>query len=219
MTIKILAAFAALILTSCGSAEPPIQEKEESGMSDFHTDDLDIFELCGRVKNVTKTTYYKVVLNDGDSLAIDTNAVNRVETKIYFDSLGHYVKRRNERLERDAEGRIVKWSDGRPNIKGLHGGFLRDTLRYQHISENLMESSGMGQFATTVYDDNRRIVGQYTKPLSDQSGGDTGSCFNIYRSEDQYGNWTERLTVWVTQGTSGTPHVSYTVDTREIIYY
>ncbi len=220
MTIKTLASFAALLLTaSCSSPDHAANENEETASPEFHTGDLAIFELCGRVRNVTKTTYHKVTLIDGDSLSIDTNAVNRVETKIYFDSLGHYVKRRNERIERDSEGRIVKWSDGRPNIKGLHGGFLRDTLRYNHVSENLVKSSGMGQFATTIYDDNHRIIGQYTNPLSNQNRGDIGSCFNIYRAEDNHGNWTERLTVWVTQGESEIPHVSYTVDTREIIYY
>ncbi|MDE6325719.1 MAG: hypothetical protein K2M02_06070 [Duncaniella sp.] len=220
MTIKTLASFAALLLTaSCGSPAATVNEKEEADASELRSGDLAVFELCGRVRNVTKTTYYNVTLIDGDSLSIDTNAVNRIETKIYFDSLGHYVKRRNERIERDSEGRIIKWSDGRPNIKGLHGGFLRDTLRYNHVSENLVESSGMGQFATTIYDDNHRIIGQYTNPLSDKNSGDIGSCFNIYRAEDDRGNWTERLTVWVTQGKSESPHVSYTVDTREIIYY
>lgn len=219
MIFKILAVSTALFITSCSFTESSVSENRESQTSEFRTGDLDIFELHGRVKNVTKKTYYKVTPVEGDSLAIDTNAVNRIETKIYFDSLGHYVKRRNERVERDAQGRIVRWSDGRPNIKGLHGGFLRDTLRYNHVSDNLLESTGMGQFATTIYDGHHRIVGQYTNPLSAQNGGDISSCFNIYRSEDYLGNWTERLTVWVTQGESGSPHVSYTVDTREIVYY
>ena len=42
---------------------------------------------------------------------------------------------------------------------------------------------------------------------------------NIYRAEDSRGNWTERLTIWVTQGRTSAPHLSYTLDRREIIYY
>lgn len=215
----LLTAFLLLSLTACsgGGAGRSISPftLEDSDDAPFESADLSLLELMHRVKRVTKTTYYKVTPG-GDTLAIDTNAVNRLETTIYFDSLGNYVQRRDERIRRDELGRMVRWEDNRPNLRRLHGGFLKDTLSYKHVSENVVESEGMGDFAVTVYDDRHRIVGQYTDPQID---GEHTAVFNIYRKEDERGNWTERLSVWSTQTPGSRPHVSYTLDRREITYY
>ncbi|MCI9285750.1 MAG: hypothetical protein HFJ91_08185 [Muribaculaceae bacterium] len=181
----------------------------------FESADLALLELRHRVKRVTKTTYYNVTPGP-DSVAIDTAAVNRFETIVYFDSLGNYVPRRDERIVRDELGRMKRWEDHRPNLRRLHGGYLKDTLSYTHLSPNVIQSDGMGDFAVTVYDDRRRIVGQYTDPHVD---GDHTAVFNIYRAEDPHGNWTERLSVWTTQSAGSRPHVSYTLDRRDITYY
>ena len=181
----------------------------------FETSDLSLFELRDRVKRVTTNTYYNVTL-DADSVIIDSVPANVVTTEVYFDSLGHYVPRRDERLRRDEWGRIVRWEDRRPNLRRVHGGFLKDTLSYRHVSSNVVQSTGMGDYSITVYDDRRRVVGQYTDPLAD---GEHTAVFNLYRDEDERGNWTERLSVWTTQSTSSRPHISYSLDRREIVYY
>ena len=181
----------------------------------FETSDLSLFELRDRVKRVTTNTYYNVTL-DADSVIIDSVPANVVTTEIYFDSLGHYVPRRDERLRRDEWGRIVRWEDRRPNLRRVHGGFLKDTLSYRHVSSNVVQSTGMGDYSVTVYDDRRRVVGQYTDPLAD---GEHTAVFNLYRDEDERGNWTERLSVWTTQSTGSRPHISYSLDRREIVYY
>lgn len=188
---------------------------EDSDDSPFESADLGLLELVHRVKRVEKTTYYNVVPGP-DSVLIDTMAANRLQTVVYFDSLGNYVQRRDERIERDELGRIVRWEDRRPNHYRLHGGFLKDTLGYHHVSPNVVESDGMGDFAVTVYDDRHRIVGQYTDPRID---GEHTAVFNIYRQDDERGNWTERLSVWTTQTPGNRPHISYTLDRREITYY
>ena len=181
----------------------------------FETSDLSLFELRDRVKRVTTNTYYNVTL-DADSVIIDSVPTNVVTTEVYFDSLGHYVPRRDERLRRDEWGRIVRWEDRRPNLRRVHGGFLKDTLSYRHVSSNVVQSTGMGDYSITVYDDRRRVVGQYTDPLAD---GEHTAVFNLYRDEDERGNWTERLSVWTTQSTGSRPHISYSLDRREIVYY
>lgn len=181
----------------------------------FETSDLSLFELRDRVKRVTTNTYYNVTL-DADSVIIDSVPANVVTTEVYFDSLGHYVPRRDERLRRDEWGRIVRWEDRRPNLRRVHGGFLKDTLSYRHVSSNVVQSTGMGDYSITVYDDRRRVVGQYTDPLAD---GEHTAVFNLYRNEDERGNWTERLSVWTTQSTGSRPHISYSLDRREIMYY
>lgn len=181
----------------------------------FETSDLSLFELRDRVKRVTTHTYYNVT-PDADSVIIDSVPANVVTTVVYFDSLGHYVPRRDERLRRDEWGRIVRWEDRRPNLRRVHGGFLKDTLSYRHVSSNVVQSTGMGDYSVTVYDYRRRVVGQYTDPLAD---GDHTAVFNLYRDEDSRGNWTERLSVWTTQSEGARPHISYSLDRREIVYY
>lgn len=183
----------------------------------FESSDLSLFELNHRVKRVRSTVYYNVTPPDGaDSLRVDTLPGGKVETVIYFDTLGRYVERRDEKLLRDEQGRIVRWDDRRPNLRRVHGGFLRDTLAYRHLSPNVVTTSGMGDFAVTVYDDRHRVVGQYTDPLSE---GEHTAVFNLYRAEDPYGNWTERLSVWTTQTPGSRPHISYTLERRDISYY
>lgn len=205
-----------VMLSSCSAGDSPHESAtEEDGTEIFETSDLSLFELRHRVKRVNTTTYYNVVPGP-DSVAVDTTAANRIMTTIYFDSLGHYVQRRDERIKRDEWGRIIRWEDRRPNVRRVHPGFLKDTLTYRHDSPNVVRTSGMGDYAVTVYDDNRRVVGQYTDPLAD---GEHTAVFNLYRAEDRRGNWTERLSVWTTQTPGARPHVSYSLDRREIVYY
>lgn len=202
-------------MAGCTSAPASGESVMMESDAAFETSDLSLFELHNRVKRVTKTTYYNVTPH-GDSVVIDTAAINRLVTTIYFDSLGNYVTRRYERLRRDSAGRITRWEDRKPNLGKLHGGFLRDTLGYEHINQNVVLSNGMGDFAVTVYDDNHNIVGQYTDPVID---GEHTACFNIYRDFDVHGNWTKRITVWTTQQPGERPHISYSAEERDIIYY
>ncbi len=199
------------------SASPEVFGDSDSEDADkvFETSDLSLFELRHRVKSVHTTVYYNVVPG-GDSVAVDTTARNVVKTVVYFDELGNYVPRRDERVKRDSQGRIVRWEDRRPNLRRVHGGFLKDTLTYRHVSPNVMQSSGMGDYAITVYDDDHRVVGQYTDPIA---AGEQSAVFNLYRSEDKHGNWTERLSVWTTQAPGSRPHVSYTLTRRDIKYH
>ena len=199
------------------SASPEVfgDGEDTDGDELFETTDLSLFELRHRVKSVHTTVYYNVVPG-GDSVAVDTTAQNVVKTVVYFDSLGNYVPRRDERIKRDEYGRIVRWEDRRPNLRRVHGGFLKDTLTYRHISPNVVQSAGMGDYAITLYDDNRRVVGQYTDPIA---AGEQSAVFNLYRSEDERGNWTERLSVWTTQAPGSRPHVSYTLTRRDIKYH
>lgn len=207
------------LATSCidshGSESDDAWTTADDGDELFETSDLSLFELRHRVKRVTTTTFYNVTPGP-DSVAIDTTAVKPLVTTVYFDQLGHYVPRRDERVKRDEWGRIIRWEDRRPNLRRLHGGFLKDTLTYRHDSPNVVRTSGMGDYAVTVYDDHRRVVGQYTDPLAD---GEHTAVFNLYRKEDRRGNWTERLSVWTTQTPGARPHVSYSLDRREITYY
>lgn len=206
------------LATSCHDNMTSGSDDVREGSTDeelFETSDLSLFELRHRVKRVTTTTFYNVIPGP-DSIAIDTTAVKPLVTTVYFDQLGHYVPRRDERVKRDEWGRIIRWEDRRPNLRRLHGGFLKDTLTYRHDSPNVVRTSGMGDYAVTVYDNNRRVVGQYTDPLAD---GEHTAVFNLYRNEDRRGNWTERLSVWTTQTPGSRPHVSYSLDRRDIVYY
>ncbi len=216
----IFAAVTAGILTfvpaGCSIAPAGDDDAEDGAREElFESSDLSLFELRDRVKRVTKTTYYNVT-PQGDSVAIDTAAVNRLATTIYFDSLGNYVPRRYERVRRDSLGRMTRWEDRKPNLGKLHGGFLRDTLGYEHVNANVVQSHGMGDFAVTVYDDSHNIVGQYTDPVIE---GEHTACFNIYREFDSHSNWTRRFTVWTTQQPGSRPHISYTAEERVIVYY
>lgn len=196
----------------------------------FQTSDLKLFELMHRVKRAYLTTYYKVDMKADGTLDVDTAAESRIDVTIFFDSLGHYVCRRGERVKRDGRGNIVRWEDRRPNLGQLHGGFLKDTLRYTELSPGVLESEGMGDYAVAVRDQRGNIMGQFAQPMVD---GTPGSCFNVYRYYDPAGNWTERLTIWVTASdpaaagaratdsvvTAGRPHVSYSLTRRTIVYH
>lgn len=215
-----LLCFVMPVMSGCDvieSASPEVfgDGEDTDGDELFETTDLSLFELRHRVKSVHSSVFYNVVPGV-DSVAVDTVAQNVVRTVVYFDSLGNYVPRRDERIKRDEYGRIVRWEDRRPNLRRVHGGFLKDTLTYRHISPNVVQSAGMGDYAITVYDDNRRVVGQYTDPIA---AGEQSAVFNLYRSEDEKGNWTERLSVWTTQAPGSRPHVSYTLTRRDIKYY
>ena len=215
-----LLCFVMPVMSGCDvieSASPEVfgDGEDTDGDELFETTDLSLFELRHRVKSVHSSVFYNVVPGV-DSVAVETAAQNVVRTVVYFDSLGNYVPRRDERIKRDEYGRIVRWEDRRPNLRRVHGGFLKDTLTYRHISPNVVQSAGMGDYAITVYDDNRRVVGQYTDPIA---AGEQSAVFNLYRSEDEKGNWTERLSVWTTQAPGSRPHVSYTLTRRDIKYY
>lgn len=187
----------------------------ESEILSADAPDLRLFELQGDVKECVRTVFYNVKVVD-DNPVVDTAKVNCRTTQLYFDELGNYVTTTSELVKRDDKGRITYWRDRRPNSKGVDPGFLRDTLNYKYVNHNLVESSGMGEFAVTVYDNKSRVVGQYSEPAVD---GTVMSAFNVYLKEDADGNWTERLTVWTTKAPSGRPHVNYTLERREIKYY
>lgn len=205
-----------LVCVACG-ADADRGVDEIAGETElFETTDLSLLELRGRVKRATKTIYWKATPRDGGEVDVDTVAGEVTQTVVYFDSLGNYVPRRDERIKRDSYGRMVRWEDRRPNLRRQHGGFLKDTLGYEHLSPNVVCSNGMGDYAVTVYDDERRIVGQYTDPVID---GEHTAVFNLYREADRCGNWTERLSVWTTQQPGARPHISYTLERREIVYY
>lgn len=193
--------------------DEPVDKSRTLGADEYS--DLKMFELCGPVKECTKLTYYGVDAT-GSRPDIDTTRATRRETQLYFDKLGNYVVSEYEKVERDPQGRIVHWRDKRPNNIGTHPGMLLDSLRYTHINNNVLQSKGMGEFAVTVYDNEGRIVGQYSDPEVD---GAKMAAFNVYREFDEQGNWTERLTVWTTQSAGGRPHVSYSLDRRAITYY
>lgn len=203
-----------MLAASCGKEA----NDEEAGKTEervTRTSDMDFFELHDAVRECDRITYYDVTWN-ADTVALDTAASRKNMVSAYFDKLGHYVKKRHERIERDADGNITRWEDRRPNSKGLHGGFLKDTLAYNRLNPAVMTSSGMGDFSVVVRDTLGNIVGQHTEPAID---GTTVSAFNIIRATDERGNWTERLTVWTSQSPGGKPHVSYTLDRRSITYY
>ncbi len=219
--ITFISLAAGLAMTSCHTAETsdewstdtPVDESRKLDAEPYS--DLKMFELRGPVKDCAKATYYKVSYA-GNKVSFDTMPETVHKTDLYFDKLGNYVPSSSEKIERDTEGRITYWRDRRPNVKGVDPGLLRDTLRYTHVNDNVLQSKGMGEFAITVYDNDGRIVGQYTDP---DIAGTQMSAFNVYREFDSYGNWTERLTVWTTQSAGGRPHVNYTLDRREITYY
>lgn len=191
----------------------PADESRTLATEDYS--DLKMFELKGPVKECTKRSYYGVKVS-GNKLDVDTSSTTTRDTQMYFDKIGNYVVSDYEKIERDDKGRIVHWRDTRPNNIGTHPGMLLDSLRYTHLNNNVLQSKGMGEFAITVYDNEGRIVGQYSDPEVD---GTQMAAFNVYRTFDEHGNWTERMTVWTTQSAGSRPHVSYTLDRRTITYY
>ena len=222
-----IAATLCVISSSCDNENQSVNNNEyvwDSSSSDQSTgergeySDMKMFELKGPVKECRKETFYDITVaeEDNSKVTVDSAADKRPTSTLYFDKLGNYVPSASERVDRDDKGRIIYWRDSRPNAKGVDPGMLRDTLRYTHVNNNVLQSKGMGEFAVTVYDNDNRIIGQYSNP---DVNGTQMAAFNIYRTFDERGNWTERITVWTTQSAGGRPHVSYTLDSRQISYY
>lgn len=176
--------------------------------------DLKMFELHGSVKQCNVSTYYDVKVDDRQN--VDTTGLSPRTVTLDFDQAGGYLTTDSELVKRDKEGRITYWRDRRPNVAGVHPGLLRDTLSYTHVNDNVLKSSGMGEFAVTVYDNDGKVIGQYSEPDVD---GTQMAAFNIYRKFDEGGNWIERLTVWTSSSQGGRPHISYSFEHRDIIYY
>ncbi|MDE6556194.1 MAG: hypothetical protein K2K55_04435 [Duncaniella sp.] len=209
-------------LTGASCSQRPIDDQVTDWLTDadgtdtlFTTSDLSTFEVSGRVRRLHTLTYYDII-PDGKGGFTIPDSMNCTETVVYFDTLGRYVPRRDERIRRDSAGRIVRWEDHRPNLRRIHGGFLRDTLAYTRLSDNVLTTSGMGEFAVTVYDNDHRIVGQFSDPMTD---GDQTAVFNVYLEADSLANWTSRMGVWTTRSHGCRPHVSYTLDRRTIDYW
>lgn len=222
LSLGAITACAIIAMQSCSSESSDIDtvvsDQPQANMSEKlmpDSPDLRLFELQGNVRQCVRTAFYDVkIVNDNP--VVDTTKVKPRITDLYFDKLGNYVTSSSELVKRDESGRITYWRDNRPNTSGLHPGYLRDTLNYKYINHNLLQSSGMGEYAVTVYDNRSRVVGQYSEPAVD---GAVTSAFNVYLNEDEQGNWTERLTVWTTKSPKGRPHVSYTLERRKITYY
>lgn len=221
-TLNIMLAAFALVMTGCskkGDTEVWDSEGSDSVVSAQISDsteftDLRLFELKGKVKNVKRSTYYEVSFFGKDPV-ISQDSQPRVTT-LTFSELGQYVCSPSELVKRDDRGRIIYWRDNRRNAKSVHPGLLRDTIAYNYLNNNVVETGGMGEFAVTVYDNEPRVVGMFSDP---DIAGSEMTANNIYRKFDQNGNWTERLTVWTTRSAGGRPHVSYSLEQREIEYY
>lgn len=211
-----LAAALALGVAACSGGDGAyVGGGSDSGEYDEPvSDDLRYYELKGNVKSSKLTTFFGVKADDG-SMAVDSSKMT--SSTAYFDKLGGYVAKENERIRRDGQGRIVRWEDRRPNLKSAHPGFLKDTLTYEYVTPNQLVSRGRGAMSVIVFDDDCKIVGQFVHP---EFADAEMSAFNVYKEFDRHGNWTERLTVWTTRGSGDKlPDVHYSLDRREIIYY
>lgn len=178
--------------------------------------DLPLFELKGNVKECQKTTFYKVNIGDDGHITIDTAAGSK-PVIFSFDKRHHYIKKEHESISRDSLGRIVRWSDSTPNAKGVHGGFLRDTLVYDYNNPYTMFITGRGEMVVSVRDSIGNIAGQTTTPNNGVQG--VTSAHNVILETDSQGNWTRRLTVWTVQAPGKKARVFYMLDCRDIKYY
>lgn len=210
---------AAMSMFSCGGNSEEVTDAAEVAEGEeavASVNDRAIYELNGDVKKVVKTTYYDVDLIN-EEYKIDSLGQNVIESTIYFDEDGKLKPRKDEVVRRDAKGRIVYWEDHRPNAKGQAVGYLKDTLSYKYVNGNHMVSDGMGNYSVIVYDDDNKVVGQYMVPRQNYS---QNCSFNVYKKFDKNGNWTERVTIWSTQGKDASkPSVKYSIDRRDISYY
>ncbi len=215
--LALMAGAAMALASSCGTSGTADEASAEAAADTTVCTDLALHELHGPVKECTKTSYFDVKL-DGDSYTVvDTVGDAVISSTARFDEQGRYIKKENESIRRDEMGRIVRWEDHRPNAENVPGGFLKDTLEYKYVNGNHLVSTGMGAYAVIVYDDEGKVVGQYTAPELTKT---YTSAFNVYKKFDKKGNWTERLTIWSTMGAKDSiPHLNYSVDRREIIYY
>lgn len=183
--------------------------------------DLYLYELAGPVKEVTHTTCYSVAPDGRGGYQVTDSSKSAIQSStIHFTQDGHLRLKDDESVRRDTLGRLVKWRNNRPNAKGVPVSFAADTLRYTWIDDNHLLSSGMGAYAVIVYDRSTgapRVVGQYAVP---NLGPTRTSAFNIYTQVDRRGNWTERVTIWSTEGNNGRePSLNYTIERRAIRYY
>lgn len=212
-------AFAALGFAACSGSGDGGALNNSSVSTDSITSasqDLKLYELKGPVKECTKTSYFDVTMQ-GDRFVVDSAGTNVVKSTAHFDSNGNYVAKSHERVTRDKQGRLTRWEDRRPNVDNIHGGVLKDTLQYSYINGNHVLSDGMGVYALVVFDDDNKVVGQYTVPSSTRKAT---SAFNVYKAFDDRGNWTERVTIWSTEGMNDPhPSVHYSIDRRDIVYY
>lgn len=218
----IAAGIAACLTASCGGGSTSSTGKKndealtKSVEKSTAYSDLKMFELTGPVKECVSETFYKCEYN-GDKVEPDTSAINRRNTQISFDRNGKYMAAKDEEVKRDEKGRMTYWRDARPNDAKVHPGVLRDTLEYKHLNNNVLQTTGMGEYAVTVYDNQNRVVGMYSQNATVENA--LISAFNVYRKEDRQGNWTERLTIWTSRGANGKPHITYSLTRRTITYY
>ena len=219
LLLLVYVVFAAVFMTGLASCEPAGADENgsvaDSVKEPDNYSDLPFFELSGKVKECSRTTYYRVnVLADGE-VEIDSAGGSKTVVMM-FDKRNHYVKKAGERVKRDSLGRIVRWEDRTTNAKGVHGGFLVDTLAFDYNNPYVLISKGMGELTTTTRDKSGNIIGQVSTPLG---VGPTTSAQNVVLSTDEQGNWVKRLIVWTDNAAGQAPRVCYMLDTREIKYY
>ena len=217
-----IAAVMAVVTIACGSPATPADDIGDTPQEVIDSlvecsADLRLYELKGHVKDCTRKSFFNVVTTADGSFTVDSTGRDTLVATAHFDIRGTYLPKKHERVRRDSAGRIVRWEDRRANVDNIPGGFLKDTIEYRYIDDNHLISDGMGQYAVIVYDNDRKVVGQYTVPRFNRVNT---SAFNVYKAFDENGNWTERLTIWSTQGVNDSlPHVSYSIDRRIITYY
>lgn len=215
-----------LLAYSCSSTadnsdadESEVEEFDYAGVisSQVTTPDLRHYELAGPVKSCRRTTFYDVVRDNDNKLAIDTAGRNIVESTAYFSTEGSYIAKEHERIRRDENGRIEHWEDRAPNYPAIHPGYLKDSYDFEHIDENHHKVSSPTMVSYVITDDYGRIIGEQIH--SNDPKFDT-SAHNVYRKYDKRGNWTERLTIWTTHTAGDSlPTTRYSIDRRRIIYY
>lgn len=178
--------------------------------------DLPLFELRGDVKQCKRTIFHHVAVDSTGCVVGDSSAGFKSVTMM-FDRRNHFVPGKYEKIKRDSAGRICRWEDRTPNVKGLHGGFLRDTLVYDYESPEVTYISGRGELTTVIRDTVGNIIGQSTTPLA--GAGGVTSAINLPLDSDDNGNWTERLVMWTVQTPGRHARVYQMIEYREIEYY
>lgn len=217
---------ASILICSCSSdgdeqseAEDDVETFDYAGViaTQTSTPDLRHYELAGPVKSCRRTTFYDVVRDNDNKLAIDTAGRNIVESTAYFSPEGSYIPKEHERIRRDENGRINHWEDRSPNYPAIHPGFLKDSYDFEHIDNNHHKVASSTMVSYVITDDYGKIIGEQIH--SNDPKFDT-SAHNVYRKYDKHGNWTERLTIWTTHvGGDSLPTARYSIDHRRIIYY
>ena len=95
---NVLMLTASCLLTWSCSSSPNDSESEEADIEEFDyagvissqvsTPDLRHYELAGPVKSCRRTTFYDVIRDNDNKLAIDTAGRNIVESTAYFSIEG-----------------------------------------------------------------------------------------------------------------------------------